>query len=148
LDPAPLHIGFLLDRDHLPFHLGELGRCLLIPADEERGRPKDDDRRGSRQSVIGALTVLDAREGGGSRRDRLGFLGELLAGVFTRPAIEPFCIVAFQPSLSSVRTTLYQNINAILQIIKLFNWIAIADFCLFDGFGRRNVIDWIAIEAH
>ena len=82
LDPAALHVCFLLDRDHLAFHLGKLGRRLFVAADKERSWPKDNDRCRSRQSVICALAVLDTGKRRRPGRDRLGFLGELLASVF------------------------------------------------------------------
>src|SRR5258708_20590169 len=61
LDPASLHVRFLLDRDHLPFHLSKFAALLLIPADEECGRPEDDDGASGCNAVVGALAVLDAR---------------------------------------------------------------------------------------
>jgi len=44
LDVAVLRDGSLLHGDHLALHLRQLGGRLLIAADEERCRPKDDDR--------------------------------------------------------------------------------------------------------
>jgi len=40
--------------------LGELGGGLLVAADKEGGWPEDDDSGGCRQTVIGALLILDA----------------------------------------------------------------------------------------
>jgi hypothetical protein len=53
LNPALFLDRSLFDRDHLPLHLPELGRCLFVATDEERGRPEDDDRRrGSYPSLV------------------------------------------------------------------------------------------------
>src|SRR5260221_11478606 len=37
LDPAPLHVCFLFDRDHLPLHLGKFG-CSLFVAEKAAGQ--------------------------------------------------------------------------------------------------------------
>ena len=81
LDAAPLHVRFLFDRDHLPFHLSKFGCGLLIPADEERGRPEDDDGCSGRHSVTSALAMLNTGKGRRPRRNGLCFLCELRTGV-------------------------------------------------------------------
>jgi hypothetical protein len=48
----------LFDGNHLPLHLCELGRRLLIAADKECRRPEDDDRGRGSNAVIGALLIL------------------------------------------------------------------------------------------
>jgi hypothetical protein len=64
LDPAVLLDRCLLDSDHLPFHLGQLGGGLLVTADQEGSRPEDDNRGGGRYSILRALAVLCAGESG------------------------------------------------------------------------------------
>jgi len=61
LDSAFLLNRCLLDRDHLTLHLSEFRRSLLVPADKERRRPENDDRRGSRQTIVRAFLILNAR---------------------------------------------------------------------------------------
>jgi hypothetical protein len=53
-----------LDRDHLPLHLRQLSRRLLIATDEESSGPEDNEGGRGCPAVFCALTVLRAREGG------------------------------------------------------------------------------------
>jgi len=46
LDAALFDVCSLLNGNHLPLHLGKLGRSLLVAADEKRGWPKDDNGSG------------------------------------------------------------------------------------------------------
>ena len=57
----------LFDRDHLALHLSELGGRLLVAADEESRRPEDYDGRGGRDTVLGSLAILGARQCSRSR---------------------------------------------------------------------------------
>jgi hypothetical protein len=60
LNPALFLDRSLFDRDHLSLHLGKLGGCLLVAADEEGRRPEDHDSGSGRQAVIGTLMILSA----------------------------------------------------------------------------------------
>ena len=62
LDPAFLRARGPLDCNHLSLHLNKLSRRLLVAADEESRRPKDDDGCRSGETVIGTLLVLCARQ--------------------------------------------------------------------------------------
>ena len=50
----------LLNGNHLPLHLGQLGRRLLVSSDEKSSGPEDDDGCRSGDAIFGALTVLSA----------------------------------------------------------------------------------------
>ncbi|WP_456673215.1 hypothetical protein [Bradyrhizobium sp. RDM12] len=62
LDVALLGDRGLLNGDHLPLHLSELGGGLLVATDKEGCRPEDDDRRCGRHAILCALTILSARQ--------------------------------------------------------------------------------------
>jgi hypothetical protein len=51
----------LLDRHHLPLHLRELGRSLLITADKESRRTEDYDRRLKSPSHLSCVGYLARR---------------------------------------------------------------------------------------
>jgi len=58
LDAAFLCDRGLLNGNHLPLHLGQFGRGLLVAADQERRRPEDDDGGRGGDAVLCALTIL------------------------------------------------------------------------------------------
>jgi len=84
--PLKLNVALLCDRrlldgNHLPLHLGQLGCGLLVAANEERRRPEDDDRGGGCHAVFGALTVLCTGQRRCPGRNGLSFERQLLASV-------------------------------------------------------------------
>jgi hypothetical protein len=50
--PRPASALRLLNRDHLPFHVGELGRILLVATNEEGGWPEHNDRCSSGELIL------------------------------------------------------------------------------------------------
>jgi len=56
----------LLYSDHLPFHLGELCRGLLISANEKSSRPENHHGRRGREAVFAALLILRAGQCSGA----------------------------------------------------------------------------------
>ena len=60
----------LLDGDHLPLELRQLGRRLPIAANKERCRPKNHDRGGRSQTVVATFLILRSRDDARARGDR------------------------------------------------------------------------------
>ncbi|WP_157088767.1 hypothetical protein [Bradyrhizobium jicamae] len=60
LNSALLLDACLLYSDHLPLHLGEFRRGLLISANEKSSRPKNYDGRRGRETIFAALLILSA----------------------------------------------------------------------------------------
>jgi hypothetical protein len=79
--PHFLRIDSCSNGIHLAFKPAKLGGVLLVAADEEQRRPKDNHRDGGGDRVLGCLAVLSARGLGGAARYALGLFGQLLAVV-------------------------------------------------------------------
>src|SRR6516225_6961627 len=61
LDIALLGDRSLFDRNHLSFHLSQLGRGLLVTAHKKRRGPENNHCRRRSPLIFGALAVLHAR---------------------------------------------------------------------------------------
>ncbi|MBX9775537.1 MAG: hypothetical protein K2Y71_14220 [Xanthobacteraceae bacterium] len=72
LDVALLQDARLLDRDHLPLELSQLGRHGAVATHKKRRRPEHNDRNTGRDLIIGSFLILRPTPARRARKERKG----------------------------------------------------------------------------